>query len=90
MDFLGDTFPYFKPNFTNMEAFRLERGVDEVVGVVPTGWMYSMKHTMYAVQRKGPLEVHLVPYSEHSNYSELREYVRWLRPQEVRSHPTVQ
>ena len=28
--FLGDTWPYFRPNFTNMEAYREEHGADEV------------------------------------------------------------
>ena len=28
--FLGDTWPYFRPNFVNMEAARAEAGVDEV------------------------------------------------------------
>lgn len=27
--FLGDTWPYFRPNFVNMEAYREEHGVDE-------------------------------------------------------------
>lgn len=33
--FLGDTWPYFRPNFTNMEAYREEQGVDEVRSPVP-------------------------------------------------------
>ena len=27
--FLGDTWPYFRPNFVNMEAYREEHDVDE-------------------------------------------------------------
>ena len=51
---------------------------------MPTGWMYEMKKTGFPVRRKGPCHIHLVPYSEHSSYAELRDYVRWLRPAQVR------
>ena len=56
----------------------------QVVGFVPTGWMYEMRKTGFPVRRKGPCHIHLVPYSEHSSYAELRDYVRWLRPAQVR------
>lgn len=69
MDFLGDTFPYFRPNYTNMEALRAEFGADAVVGIVPTGWMYQMKKTTFAQQSKETCTIHLVPYSEHSRYT---------------------
>lgn len=55
----------------------------QVVGFVPTGWMYEMKRRTYPVREKGPCKIHLVPYSEHSSYNELREYVRFLRPAQV-------
>ena len=55
----------------------------QVVGFVPTGWMYEMKRKAFPVREKGPCFIHLVPYSEHSSYSELREYVRFLRPHKV-------
>lgn len=35
------------------------------------------------VYRKGRAEVHLVPYSEHSNFAELKEYVAFLKPHKV-------
>ncbi|KAK9840432.1 hypothetical protein WJX74_009841 [Apatococcus lobatus] len=85
--YLGDTWPFFKPNFVNMEQARIEAGVDEVIGFVPTGWMYEMKRKAFPVRHKGKCWIHLVPYSEHSSYDELREYVRWLKPQQV--IPTV-
>ncbi|XP_077243975.1 DNA ligase 6-like isoform X2 [Tasmannia lanceolata] len=84
---LGDTWPYFRPNFAKMKEIMTERGYSKAVGFVPTGWMYETKRDGFAVRVKGSNEIHLVPYSEHSNYDELREYVRFLRPKRV--VPTV-
>jgi hypothetical protein len=39
--FLGETWPYFRPNFGNMEKFVTESGFSRVVGFVPTGWTYD-------------------------------------------------
>ena len=58
----------------------------QVVGFVPTGWMYEMKRKAFPVREKGSCFIHLVPYSEHSSYSELRDYVRFLRPHKVLMH----
>jgi len=88
---LGETWPFFQPNWSAMEKLRAEAGVARLVGFVPTGWMHEMARGMergdFPVRRKEACEVHLVPYSEHSSYSELRDFVRWLRPHEV--VPTV-
>eukprot|EP00850_Spirogloea_muscicola_P002495 SM000009S23624 [mRNA] locus=s9:1126881:1136155:- [translate_table: standard] len=86
--FLGETWPFFRPNFKNMaRAMQRSAGYKRVVGFVPTGWTYEVKKKTFSVRRKGPFEIHLVPYSEHSNYDELREYVRYLRPHQI--IPTV-
>ncbi|GFR43273.1 hypothetical protein Agub_g4335, partial [Astrephomene gubernaculifera] len=84
---LGDTWPFFRPNFNNMQRIAEEMGAERVVGFCPTGWLYEMRKATFPVRARGSLSVHLVPYSEHSSYLELREYVRWLRPQQV--IPTV-
>ncbi|KAK7272987.1 hypothetical protein RIF29_14032 [Crotalaria pallida] len=84
---LGETWPYFRPNFVRMEEIMRERGYAKVVGFVPTGWTYEVKRNRFAVKSKDSFEIHLVPYSEHSNYEELREYVKFLRPKRV--IPTV-
>jgi hypothetical protein len=34
----------------------------QIVGFVPTGWMYEMKKALFGVRRKGACSVHLVPY----------------------------
>lgn len=84
---LGETWPYFRPNFVRMKEIMIERGYSKVVGFVPTGWTYEVKHGKFAVRSKDSCRIHLVPYSEHSNYDELREYVRFLKPKKV--VPTV-
>ncbi|KAF7134411.1 hypothetical protein RHSIM_Rhsim08G0084300 [Rhododendron simsii] len=84
---LGETWPYFRPNFVKVKEIMNERGYAKVVGFVPTGWTYEVKRNKFAVRTKDEFEIHLVPYSEHSNYEELREYVRFLKPKRV--IPTV-
>ncbi|WVZ69258.1 hypothetical protein U9M48_018071 [Paspalum notatum var. saurae] len=84
---LGETWPYFRPNFVKMKEIMMERGYMKAVGFVPTGWMYETKKEGFAVRVKDSLEMHLVPYSEHSSYNELREYVKFLHPKRV--IPTV-
>ncbi|KAL1192368.1 DNA ligase 6 [Cardamine amara subsp. amara] len=84
---LGETWPYFRPNFVKMNEIMVEKGYDKVVGFVPTGWTYEVKRNKFAVKVKDTMEIHLVPYSEHSNYDELREYIKFLKPKRV--IPTV-
>uniref|UniRef100_A0A0D9YDB1 DNA ligase n=1 Tax=Oryza glumipatula TaxID=40148 RepID=A0A0D9YDB1_9ORYZ len=84
---LGETWPYFRPNFVKMKEIMVERGYNKAVGFVPTGWMYETKKEGFAVRTKDSLEIHLVPYSEHSSYDELRDYVKFLHPKRV--IPTV-
>ncbi len=52
--------------------------------MVPTGWTYQMKRDAFPVRSKGSAHIHLVPYSEHSSFSELQEYVRFMRPAKAR------
>uniref|UniRef100_A0A803M488 ATP-dependent DNA ligase family profile domain-containing protein n=1 Tax=Chenopodium quinoa TaxID=63459 RepID=A0A803M488_CHEQI len=84
---LGETWPYFRPNFVKVSEIMVEKDYKKVVGFVPTGWTYEVKRNKFAVRTKDLFEIHLVPYSEHSNYNELREYVRFLKPKRVL--PTV-
>eukprot|EP00884_Botryococcus_braunii_P017307 jgi/Botrbrau1/425/Bobra.110_2s0075.1 len=86
---LGDTWPFFRPNYKAMDEYRQELGYEQVVGFVPTGWAYEMKRAKFPVYRKEgrPCQIHLVPYSEHSSFNELQDFVKFLRPRQV--IPTV-
>ncbi|XP_047317657.1 DNA ligase 6 [Impatiens glandulifera] len=84
---LGETWPYFRPNFSKMEEIMNQKDYDRVVGFVPTGWTYEVKRNKFSVRSKDKFDIHLVPYSEHSNYAELREYIKFLKPKRV--IPTV-
>jgi hypothetical protein len=64
--------------------------VAQVVGFVPTGWTYEMRKAAAAggpypfpVRTKAACSVWLIPYSEHSSFPELREYVGYLKPKQV-------
>lgn len=56
---------------------------DRIVGFRPTGW--SGNHPRCV--QKGNVCVHHVPYSEHSTYTELRAFIKWLKPKRI--IPTV-
>ena len=85
---LGDTWPYFRPNFAAPADLALELGFKSVVGYVPTGWVSASQQRTFAKQHGDVhVEIRLVPYSEHSSFSELQEFVRWIRPLHI--VPTV-
>ncbi|XP_032800657.2 DNA cross-link repair 1A protein-like [Petromyzon marinus] len=56
-----------------------------LVAFKPTGWAYS--GTTPRPQTRGNVTIYGIPYSEHSSYSELRQFVRRLAPSRV--VPTV-
>lgn len=67
------------PRFNSILAFR------------PTGWTYSEKignqlHLLKPII-SGTVTVYGVPYSEHSSFSELKEFVQFLQPERI--IPTV-
>ncbi|KAH7533908.1 hypothetical protein FEM48_Zijuj04G0181400 [Ziziphus jujuba var. spinosa] len=84
---LGETWLYFRPNFVKVKDIMVEKGYTRAVGFVPTGWTYEVKRNKFSVRTKDSFEIHPVPYSEHSNYIELGEHVKFLKPKHV--VPTV-
>ena len=62
---------------------------DAVVAFKPTGWTFSSarKHARATKrQKRGALIQYAVPYSEHSSFAELREFVRFLKPRAILPH----
>uniref|UniRef100_A0A1D1ZYG4 SAM domain-containing protein n=1 Tax=Auxenochlorella protothecoides TaxID=3075 RepID=A0A1D1ZYG4_AUXPR len=62
-----------------------------VVGFKPTGWTHDKEagrtRARGRKQQRGSLITYQVPYSEHSSFSELREFVTWFAP--LRIVPSV-
>lgn len=62
-----------------------------VVGFKPTGWTHDKSAGQTRArgrkQQRGTVITYQVPYSEHSSFSEPREFVRWFQP--LRIVPSV-
>ncbi|KAJ3670648.1 hypothetical protein LUZ60_008074 [Juncus effusus] len=85
---LGETWPFFKPNFANMREIMDQNGkFTRGLGFVATGWMHESEKKGFSIRVKDCFEIHLVSYSEHSNFEELKEFVRFLKPKKI--IPTV-
>jgi len=73
-------------------AHQLDRAggmFDRVLGIRPTGWTHGKGEGReaslagLAIQTRGQVSLLEVPYSEHSSYSELRRFVKFLRVKEA-------
>lgn len=85
--FLGETWPYFRPNYVDPAKYS-DGLYTHVHGFVPTGFVYhKAEDTIARTMSKNNVTIHLVPYSEHSSYDELIDFVSWMRPKRV--IPTV-
>eukprot|EP00753_Platysulcus_tardus_P020384 PLAT8013.1.p1 GENE.PLAT8013.1~~PLAT8013.1.p1 ORF type:complete len:531 (+),score=186.54 PLAT8013.1:2-1594(+) len=87
--FCGEHWPYFRPSYVSMLRLLADekargRPYKRVVGIVPTGWVHGSKRRRF---EKEEATVLLFPYSEHSSFEELRQFVAAVRP--VRLIPTV-
>ena len=98
MGLAGELWPFFRPNFQKCAEYAhiLEQGYEKVVAFLPTGWAHGSKwNREHAVSQKTVLlegtsihvEVRLIPYSEHSAFTELVSFVQFLRPRKL--IPTV-
>ena len=66
------------------------RAFNAILAIVPSGWQFN-KRTLSLHDLKprvhGAISILGLPYSEHSSFSELQWFVRFIRPKEV--IPTV-
>ncbi|ERN06358.1 DNA cross-link repair protein SNM1 [Amborella trichopoda] len=72
-----------------LEAYRHQ--YLSVLAFRPTGWTFSEKIgsqlDLIKPNSKGNITIYGVPYSEHSSFTELRDFVQFLRPEKI--IPTV-
>lgn len=66
---------------------KFERRYTSVLAFRPTGWTYSNKigNVLDSLKpvSKNNITIYGVPYSEHSSFSELQEFVQFLRPEKI-------
>jgi glyoxylase-like metal-dependent hydrolase (beta-lactamase superfamily II) len=103
MGLAGELWPYFQPNYPSCRDYveKLEhKKYDKVVAFLPTGWAngsnwnkknsvvsQSMPYNDDNGDKRLDVEIRLVSYSEHSAFTELIDFVTFLKPRKV--IPTV-
>ena len=92
MGVVGDVWPFFQPKFASIKKYIADHDLpySRALGVIPTGWAASSKwNRTHSIQTdpSGCVSVMLSPYSEHSNFPELQEFVAFIRPAHI--IPTV-
>jgi len=94
MGLAGEMWPFFRANYWACADYanELTKKYNKVVAFIPTGWAdssnWNKKNGVSRMDCKGvEVEVRLISYSEHSAFSELKEFVNFLNPRKI--IPTV-
>jgi hypothetical protein len=89
MNYCGEMWPFFRPNFVNMATFleqmnQVENKYDHIVGIIPTGWAATTSwNREHAITKKDNATVVLISYSEHSSYEELISFAKGMKPRHI-------
>lgn len=90
MGLAGEIWPYFQPNYHACANYAREQSklYKKVVAFIPTGWSdaTNWNKKMGTTNKRCAeiqVEIRLVAYSEHSSYSELQEFVKFLNPRKI-------
>ncbi|SBT43753.1 DNA repair metallo-beta-lactamase protein, putative [Plasmodium ovale wallikeri] len=69
-------FPKIDKNkFRNLIDADIEKEFDSFYYIIPTGWV-----SKYSFYEKNNISIFLIPYSEHSNLRELKDFVKSVKP----------
>ncbi|KAK2157546.1 hypothetical protein LSH36_189g05006, partial [Paralvinella palmiformis] len=80
--------PMQKLNYKGLSEYLLQWSFDEVLAFEPTGWTYSQRSSEIKPKfSKNNVTLYGIPYSEHSSFDEMKNFVRHLRPDSI--VPTV-
>ncbi|CAA9989771.1 DNA repair metallo-beta-lactamase protein, putative [Plasmodium knowlesi strain H] len=64
-----------KEKFKNLIDEEIEKEFDSFYYIIPTGWVKK-----YSFYQNKEISIFLIPYSEHSNLSELENFVKSIKP----------
>ena len=80
--------PLGQVNFKSLAAMKAKKlACSRVVGFQPTGWTFSGKkestdtaqNSILSIRSSGQVIIYSVPYSEHSSFGELVDFLRTFR-----------
>ena len=97
MGMAGELFPYFQPNYHKCVEYakslpQKQSQYTKIIAIIPSGWAqaskWNIKHSLNEKVIDGiHVEIRLVPYSEHSSFTELCTFANFLQPRQI--IPTV-
>ncbi|XP_013918025.1 PREDICTED: DNA cross-link repair 1A protein [Thamnophis sirtalis] len=84
--------PMMQINFKNLQNHlnKFSEKFDHILAFKPTGWTYSDRCCSLndiKSQTRGNITIYGIPYSEHSSFLEMKQFIQWLKPQKI--IPTV-